>query len=131
MSRCRIASTIVQAAWLAVQRLKPKAIRTQKLRSRFGRLTALKIVLASAASIRMSPTQSAIAVRPGPRWPVRDTTAKARVTPAAATNQRWRRIKLIRPYILWGFILEKRSIGKDGGYFGHVQGSGGRRQAAG
>src|SRR6478752_6163164 len=50
------------------------------------------------AAIMANPTRSAKAVKPLLLCAIRDTQAKARVDPAAATNQRWRWNRLIRPH---------------------------------
>src|SRR5215813_9357057 len=88
--RCSRFSQIVQAVWFAVHKAKPRAIRAQKLRSSVGREVAFAAQTANPANIATKAPRSANSVNPGLFCPIRQTTAKARVYPAAATNQRWR-----------------------------------------
>src|SRR5258707_13124780 len=81
-------------------------MRAQKLRSGRGPDRALPAQTPRATSITARPARSAKAVRAGlDPWAARHTTAKARVIPAAARNQRCRRTRPIL-VILWKLITE-------------------------
>ena len=84
---------------MVVHNRNAKTMSAQKLRSCRGRDRAFAAQTPSATSIRTRPARSANAVRGRlGLWAVRHTAAKARVIPAAAKNQRWRRTKPILPH---------------------------------
>src|SRR5215469_13137004 len=62
------------------------------------------------ASITSNCVRSVKAVSAGPRCAVKDTTATARVIPAAATNQRCRWSRPIRSLILWRHFADRSKV---------------------
>src|SRR5215469_210432 len=113
IGRCRKFSQIVQAVWFVIHRAKPRAISAQKLRSCFGLVAALARQVPKPTNITAKPAASEKNVSPGPLDPLRQTTAKARVNPAAATNQRWRLSRLIRPNFMRLIYGNPRTMGQD------------------
>src|SRR5256885_8922574 len=87
-------------------------MRAQKLRSWPGRRQALVRVIPIAVTMRIRPAMSAKAVRARLGCATRDTAEKARVIPAAATNQRCSRNGVIRRHsmgVMWGDGEDRKS----------------------